>query len=211
MIVLLPLLLLAACATSMGDRFRGGELEPYEHGQRFLVGVLAFQDTTGNPDLADLEGSFSGTIISGLQEYGRYRLIEKERIDSILEAQSFQLSGLVDPATAQELGRLLGVDAVCITVMESYEYSEERKSALIAWTEHQRAEVVLSSRIVSIATGEILASADARVSRGRKRQVAFGFLRRGGFTERETLAGEAINLAIRELAYMLSERAPGKG
>jgi hypothetical protein len=47
-------------------------------------------------------------------------VIERQRLDSVLKEQSLSTSGSFDPATAKQLGKLLGVDALFVgTVVES--------------------------------------------------------------------------------------------
>jgi len=47
-------------------------------------------------------------------------VVERQRLDSVMQEQSLSSSGSFDPATAKQLGRLLGVDALFVgTVAES--------------------------------------------------------------------------------------------
>ncbi|HDQ14028.1 MAG TPA: hypothetical protein ENN41_04350 [Sediminispirochaeta sp.] len=209
-VLVVLLVVTTGCASTVGDRAEKGEVEAFEHNRRYLVGVLSFEDTTGEMLLREMQDSFSGLLISRLQDHGRYRLIEKERIDSLLAEQSFQMSGAVGADNIQEVGNMLGVEALCITSIDYLNYSEEKTSAFIAWIDKQRAEVGVSSRIVSVATGEILATAETVAKRGRNRHVAFWLLKKGSFLDKSALINEAMNVAVGNLAFSLSEKAVRK-
>ncbi len=82
---------------------------------------------------------------------GRFSLVERAKVDEVLKEQEFSWSGLVDPATAVQLGKLLGAEAV-LTSQCALRYDAEMESWL----------ATLSGRIVSVETGEVLYVARAR-------------------------------------------------
>jgi curli biogenesis system outer membrane secretion channel CsgG len=43
---------------------------------------------------------------------GNFDLVERDRIEKVFKEQEFQLSGIVDPATVVEIGRILGSQAI---------------------------------------------------------------------------------------------------
>ncbi|MCM2266334.1 MAG: CsgG/HfaB family protein [Elusimicrobiales bacterium] len=75
------------------------------------VAVLSFSGPKG--DLA------ADVMTQSLLERGA-DVVERQRLDSVLREQSLTASSAFDPATAKQLGRLLGVDALFVgTVAES--------------------------------------------------------------------------------------------
>ncbi|MGB9589731.1 MAG: CsgG/HfaB family protein [candidate division WOR-3 bacterium] len=80
-----------------------------------------------------------------------FSVVERSKVETILNEQEFGYSGAVDPSTAAKLGKLMGADAVLIS-QASDKYDPEYES----W------EVTLSGRIVSVETGEILYTCRAR-------------------------------------------------
>lgn len=208
---LVGLLAATGCATQSGDRFREKPLEPYNYQGRFLVGVLPFSADAIAETQYRTSQTYSGSLIGRLQEHSRYRLIERERLAALLQEQTLQaFSGMVDASSAQEVGVMLGAEAICITEIDSVQYSENRTTAFIAWINSQQVHVQLSSRIVSVETGEILSAAKTSITRGRRQWVAFGFLRTGDMIDNQLLVDEAMEVAIQDLAYQLSAQAPVK-
>lgn len=51
----------------------------------------------------------SDRLMENLVDSGRFNLIEREQLEAILNEHAFNLSGLVDPATAVQIGKLTGV------------------------------------------------------------------------------------------------------
>ncbi|MEO0140161.1 MAG: CsgG/HfaB family protein [candidate division WOR-3 bacterium] len=80
-----------------------------------------------------------------------FSVVERSRVEEILAEQEFGYSGVVDPSTAVQLGKLMGADVVLIS-QASEKYDAEYES----WN------ITISGRIVSVETGEILYTCRAR-------------------------------------------------
>ena len=80
-------------------------------------------------------GEFTGPGDSGEQaayrlseillESGRYTVLEREKIKSILKEQGLSLSGIVDQSSAAQIGKLLGVDALIFGNVTDYNCEDE--------------------------------------------------------------------------------------
>lgn len=105
--LLLPtLLLLSACATPKVAFNPRADFSGIKR-----VAVLSFNGPKG--DLA------ADLLTQSLLERGA-DVIERQHLDAVLREQSLSTSGSFDPATARQLGKLLGVDALFVgTVAES--------------------------------------------------------------------------------------------
>lgn len=62
----------------------------------------------------------SSMLTSRLFESKFFRLVERERVLQILEEHKLAMAGVVDAATAKEVGRLLGVDALIFGEVTAY-------------------------------------------------------------------------------------------
>jgi curli biogenesis system outer membrane secretion channel CsgG len=207
---LLSILILPGCKTTVGKPFEPESLDPYDFNQKFLVSVVPFGNPSGDPDADRFTDSLVGPMISELDENGRFRVIERERLDSLLVESEFSLSDLADSSNTAEIGRLLGVDALCFTNIAEVTENTKRSTMLIAYVDTQTVEVVLDSRVVYVETGEILATATSTQTKGRKHWVAFGFMKAGGLEEKANVLSEALQDGTRELANQLSGKAPRK-
>lgn len=55
-----------------------------------------------------------------------FTIIERQEIEKILDEHAFNMSGAVDDSTIAEFGRLLGVDAIIVGNVNSYNLSDKR-------------------------------------------------------------------------------------
>ena len=97
-ILILPAVFLAACAAS-----------PRVHENGNFVAVwnldnLSFQPAAW-PDLGELLGSQVAEHIGGS---GKYRVVERQKLDQVLEELNLATSDLADQATRLKIGRLAG-------------------------------------------------------------------------------------------------------
>ncbi len=104
------------------------------------VGVLEF-DEKNNIGIDKAGVIIPEILVSHLKSIGKYQLTERVLLKEILEEQKLQLSGLIDDTTAAEVGKIYGLEAIIVgSVMR-----------IVNTT-------TISGRVVSVETGEILAS-----------------------------------------------------
>ena len=94
--------------------------------------------------LIDGEASAEGKLIADriinyLVKDGSLNIIERSRIEKILSEQELQASGIVDSATAKELGKTMGVEAVIIGTVAKFGDESE-----------------INTRLVNVQTAEII-------------------------------------------------------
>jgi TolB-like protein len=99
LLVATPLALLASRASAQTD-------------SRPNVAVLYFENGSFGKAKADFEGlgkGISDLLLNDLAAAGKFRVIERERLQALLQEQELAKGGTVDPQTAVKLGKLLGV------------------------------------------------------------------------------------------------------
>lgn len=77
------------------------------HASDGAVAVLYF-DNQGNPDLEPLKVGLAQMLITDLQQAGDITVVERARIQAILDELELGHNGMADPATAARIGKLLG-------------------------------------------------------------------------------------------------------
>ena len=81
---------------------------------------------------------------------GNFSLIDRSIVDQILDEQEFSYSGVVDPATAVQLGKLLGAEAV-MTISIGRIFHDN------FWDdEPDQRDASLHVKIISVETSEVL-------------------------------------------------------
>lgn len=182
--------------------------------QRQRVAVLDFDFAdTGGLSLADLFGGVepaqgvSDLITSALVKDGSYSVIERSKIDDILQEQNLGASGRINPETAAQIGRVLGVDAVVIGAITQFNIEENNSSngiclfGVCSAKQKSRAIVQINARLVSTTTAEILAVAQGKgeVDKKSKALNVGGIYRESKNADAETLLSAAAEMAVNEI------------
>ena len=193
---------------------------------RRLIAVLDFEFTT----VADKSGNMPANVGVGMSEMlitelakeGTYTVVERSRLEAVLKEQNLSSTEQFDPATAAEIGKLLGVDAVIVGNVTQFGMEKATTEAGGAATQlyggvaglktHvQKAVVGLDVRMIDTKTAVIVAAAsgmgvDKRVGLTREsrqdRYSAPGESR--AFSDiSQGLVGNAASLAIVDLTDKL--------
>ncbi len=99
---------------------------------------------------------------------GRFTVVDRSAVDQILREQEFSYSGVADQATAVQLGRLLGAEAVMLVSIASVTHDD-------FWSDTpEQRDAELHVKIISVETSEILYTA---VGQGSDFDGADGALR----------------------------------
>jgi TolB-like protein len=125
-------------------------------GQQIATKMAGRQNTTiAVVEFADLEGHVTNfgrflaeELITRLQDSGKFTVIERRLLDKIVSEQKLELTGIVDPASAKKLGKLLGVDAIVTGSV-----SDLGKTLQV------------NARLISTETGQLFAVAAAEIAK----------------------------------------------
>ena len=91
-----------------------GGIKSIPYNKRILVAVGTIENKTGDTSHnATLENA-TGIFISELDSTECFRLIERQRIKTILEEQKLGMAGIIDPSKTKEVGKILGADAILL-------------------------------------------------------------------------------------------------
>ncbi len=158
----------SAQVNAQGVRALGTEqIRPRE---KRRIAILDF-DFASISDMGALSGLGGGGASKGISDIltnqlfkdGSYILIERSRVASVLNEQNLGASGRIEPTTAAQIGRVLGVDAVVIGSVTKFSYGEKKDVSfgdIFTGSRKQIATVQISARLISTATGEILSVAE---------------------------------------------------
>lgn len=111
------------------------------------VAVIPFAGPRGGTSYSG--AVLSERLVSRLLQRGGLEVVERPLLESVLKEQKLGLFGIMDPRTAQALGRVLGVDAILSGT--AVELRGER--------------VEINARLIHAETAQVLAGASGRVSK----------------------------------------------
>ena len=113
-------------------------------------------------------GQDGGSIVAGLlsSEFSRLNnvtVIERGQIESVLEEQALQLSGVISSKEALKVGKLLGANAVLVGDLSNYVTWEN----VLGWG----STVAFSVRMIEVGSGKVILN--SAISRARNNHDIF--------------------------------------
>lgn len=174
-----------------------------------LTGAVFTLGGTGGPSQA-----VSSLLTNQLVKDGTYVVIERSRIDAVLAEQNLGQAGRIEPTTAAQVGRVLGVDAVIIGSVTQFAVEEKKGGFSFGGigqkSNKQTARVQLTARMVSTTTGEILAIAEG-LGVADEKSESFNYGSIGNTNEsnaRDRLLATAADKALAQMTTQLVAAAP---
>lgn len=194
------------------------------------VAILDFEYGTVRTAVAGLFGTdidvgrgMSDLLVKHLVKDGTYSVIERKMLDKILAEQNFSTSDRANPASAAQIGKILGVDAIIVGTIT--QFGGETKNTKVGGAgggiggfglggfgkKSTKAIVTVDARIIDIDTAEILGVADGK---GESKREGVSLVGGGGnwrgfgaggvdFSSsgfEETIIGEAVKAAMTQLS-----------
>lgn len=198
-------------------------LPTYGADNRLRVAVLPFDDGAIQGQDRWWKGDWnvgqgvSDELVTALLDTGKFRLIEREQLQKILEEQNLSSSGRVDSRTAARIGRMLGVQILIMGKVT--EFTTDSKGGAVNVSDRRNigigikadtARVAIDARMVDTTSAEIKA---AVTGRGEKKKTSLGLsidynsIVLGSDEFKKTNLGKALRDAVASVAQQLGERA----
>jgi curli biogenesis system outer membrane secretion channel CsgG len=141
-------------------------------------------------------------FVTELVKSGKFRVIEREQINAIMQEKGLAQSGDVSAATAMQIGKLLGAQYMLAGAVT--EYGNTDKSAhgrgvggLPGFSAGKRSFVAaLNARIFDVSTGEILWADEGRAEESSVKVSVGGF---GGGVDDDRMFDKVMKPAIQQL------------
>ncbi|MCM1981965.1 CsgG/HfaB family protein [Lyngbya confervoides] len=157
----------------------------------------------------------SNLLTNKMVQDGTYVMIERSQVNKILAEQNFGQSGRVEPSTAVQIGRLLGVDAVIFGSITRFYVEEKKKGFSIGsifgkGRKQETAAVQITTRLVSTATGEILGAFEGlgEVSSESAGESILGVTTTSESSSRDRLLGAAAEQAVDNVVKEIAALSP---
>ncbi|MEO0376568.1 MAG: CsgG/HfaB family protein [Cyanobacteria bacterium P01_A01_bin.17] len=213
----------AVLANPVGTNAAGVEQIRVTPSKRIAVLDLDFANVSKTGTYLGLYGQngpskgVSNLLTNELVKDGTYVLIERSKVEAILAEQNLGQSDRLEPSTAAQIGRLLGVDAVLMGSITQFNMEDQGNDVSIGRIfglggkqKKQIANVQISTRLVGTATGEILSAAEGsgRADKSGGGGSIFGISASTGGDSSDRLLGEAAKEAVDQVVAQLVTVAP---
>ena len=142
-----------------------------------VLGVLKLQDETGAMPFQGGVGRVLTNILTNeLAARPVFTVVERRRLQAILEEQELALSGRLAPGDGAKIGQLTGADYLVMGTVTAFERDVERSGrrgffgGIGAGTETTKSYLAIDLRVVDTTTGEIsfARTIEGKVSRTEK-------------------------------------------
>lgn len=114
--------------------------------QRTRIAVLEFSDLDGRT--SPLGQYIAETLITDLFDTGKFQVVERHLLATMLREHKLKTTGLLDPSTTKKLGQILGVDAIVSGTISNL-------------ANH----VAVNARLVAVDTAAVFASASVEIEK----------------------------------------------
>lgn len=209
--IALPLLLFPAAALAqrpvplvLPPGWNDSWFEKLDQGQqpRTVVAVMNF---SGAEVLEQrLQIQIADALVTSMVQAGRFDVVERQRLDLVMNEQNLHQRGLVDPATAARVGKILGAQLVVYGVLTG---ATEQKIDKFSY-DLIRVEVSMDVRAVDVSTGKVSISETAKgAAEARIITSADGTIISGP-TNYDPLYHEASRQALDRAAALVSGAVP---
>ena len=157
------------------------------------ISVVEFENKTAYGQRR-LGTAASDILLTELGKSQKFILIERSKLDKILEEQKLQSAGMYDANTISQIGKLAGVDAIVIGVISQFGVKTGGSDYLITASKQQVAECTVDIRVIEVETGKILYIDSGKGIAKSSKGSFLGMGTKGGYDE--TLEGESLRAAI---------------
>ncbi len=199
---LLTMALLTGCASSPQPELK--KIESLAGDLKKRIAVVDFIDKTdyGKGRL----GIAAADILEGeLQRSGKFMMVSHSGMDEVLNLQAVGQSGVINPSTVVEAGRLVGANAIINGSVSEFGIKKSGFSVPgVVGTKALLARAVVDIHLIDGTTGVIIMSETAE---GTAETSATKILNIGGEgTYDETLAGKALRGAVASLVEKITAK-----
>ncbi|KPK88784.1 MAG: hypothetical protein AMJ94_14150 [Deltaproteobacteria bacterium SM23_61] len=162
-------------------------------GPKLRVGVVDFVNKSSY-GAGRLGTSASDILTTELFKTGAFIVVERAQLRRVLGEQSLGQSGAVNPETAAQAGKVLGLNALVTGSISQFGVSTGGADYGIYKQKVQTAKCAVDVRVVDATTGQLLFADSGKGEFQRKAQEILGMGTRAGYDE--TLGQEALRSAI---------------
>jgi len=161
----------------------------------------------------DVGEGIGETIITELVNTGKFTVVERTQLQKVLDEQQLGKEGVLDPATAARVGKILGVQLMLLGTVTEFSLDTQKVNVpILGKVEVTIARCVINAKMVSMETAEIMTAMKGEGQFDRKGFAlggAFGDLEGLSFSSREFrdhILGQATEVAAKQIVEQTVEK-----
>lgn len=162
-------------------------------GPKKRVGIVDFVNKT-TYGKGRLGFSASDILTTELFKTGAFIVVERAQLQKVLGEQALGQSGVINPTTAAQAEKILGLNAIVTGSISQFGVKTEGKDYGVYKEKVQKAECTVDVRVVDTTTGQILFADSGSGVFEKKISEVLGLGQRSGYDE--TMGQNALRAAI---------------
>jgi curli biogenesis system outer membrane secretion channel CsgG len=139
-------------------------------------------------------------FVTELVKSGKFRVIEREQLQALMQEKNLSLSGDIDPQTAIRAGKLLGLNYLLTGAITEYGNTDVSGGARGVYAGKRKFVAAMNARLIDTETGEILWADEARAEEASIKVSVFGA---GGGVDDERMFDKVMKPVIQQLTASL--------
>jgi len=172
-------------------------------GPKLRVAVVKFVDKSAY-GRGKLGGAVQDILTTELARTGKFIMVTRQDLNTILDEQDLAKSGVIKPGTGAKSGEVLGVNAIVTGVVSQFGVKQKSATYLLGASKTQTAEATVDVRVVDATTGRIIYAESGTGVHETSSTEVLGIGGRTGYDE--TMEGKALRAAISKFIDNLVQR-----
>lgn len=140
-------------------------------------------------------------FVTELVKSGKYRVVDREQLEALMQEKHLTVSGDVDPKTAVRIGKLLGVNYLLTGAVTEYGATDKGSGSRPGFSAGKRNFVAaMNARLIDTSTGKVAWSDQARGQEDSTKVSVGGF---GGGVDDNRMFDKVMKPCIQKLVASL--------
>ncbi len=121
------------------------------------IAIITFEYKAGSAEGSWAVGDgISDMLATALFKSGKFDVMERAKMESMLEEQKLGMTGMVTPESAAKMGKILGVQFIVVGSVNQFGQKTDKTKALGIEVNTTTARVATDVRIINVETGRLL-------------------------------------------------------
>lgn len=139
-------------------------------------------------------------FVTELVKSGKFRVIDRERLNTLLQEQNLSSSGRIDPSSLVRVGKLIGVDYFLVGSVTEYGKENKGGGGFGISVRKSKFTGAANARLIDAETGEIIWADEGRAEESNSKVRVRGV---GGGVDDERMFDKVMKPIVQKLAASL--------
>jgi curli biogenesis system outer membrane secretion channel CsgG len=171
------------------------------NGEKPRIAVLEFKNKADNQWWSSHGAEAAQDVfVTELHKSGKFRVVEREQLEALMQEKNLSLSGDIDPKTAVRVGKLLGVNYILTGAVTEYGNTDVGGGGGGVFAGKRKFVAALNARLIDTSTGEIAWADEASQEEASIKVSVFGV---GGGVDDNRMFDKVMKPCIQKLVASL--------